>query len=160
VLVGAALYDPFSGLAVFPLPAAARAIPPGKTRAVMSGSDYQETKNVNTISDQIMPNTAFTPMTITGVRGPAVTWLLPARASCVARNVNLTVTASSDKKVASVRFLVDGRQVARDRSGAADVFNATWHAQKARRGGHRLNAVATDVAGRRATAKQSVRVCR
>jgi hypothetical protein len=160
VLVGAALYDPFSGLAVFPLPAAARTIPPGKTRAVVSGSDYQETKNVNTISDQIMPNTAFAPVTITGIRGPAVTWLLPARASCVANNVGLTVTASSNRKVGSVRFLVDGKQVARDRSGAADVFTATWHAQKARRGPHRLSAVATDAAGRRASAARSVRVCR
>ncbi len=160
VLVGAALYDPFSGLAVFPLPAGAQAIPPGKTRAVLSGSDYQETKNVNTISDQIMPNTAFAPVTIVGVRGPAVTWLTPERASCVAGNVNLVVAASSDKKVRSVRFLVDGRQVALDRSGPADVFNGSWRAQKARRGGHRLTAVATDAAGRHASAKRAVRVCR
>ena len=159
VLVGAALYDPFSGLAVFPLPASARSIPVGKTRAVVSASDYQETKNVNTISDQIMPNTAFTPVTITGVRGPAVTWLLPEPASCVANNVTLTVMASSDKKVASVRFLVDGKQVARDRRGSADVFSGTWHSQRARRGPHRLTAAATDVAGRRVSAVRRVRIC-
>jgi hypothetical protein len=77
----------------------------------------------------------------------------------VTNNVNLTVVASSDKKVASVRFLVDGKQVARDRRGTADVFNGTWHSQRARRGPHRLTAVATDVAGRRVSAVRGVRVC-
>jgi hypothetical protein len=160
VLVGAALYDPFSGLAVFPLPAAARTIPVGKTKAVVSASDFQETKNVNTISDQIMPNTAFTPVTIVGVRGPAVTWISPATAACVAKNANLAVMASSDKKVTSVRFLADGKQVGRDRSGAADIFNGTWHSPKAKRGAHRLTAIATDAAGRHIAASRSVRVCK
>jgi hypothetical protein len=126
----------------------------------LSASDYQETKNVNTISDQIMPNTAFTPVTIVGVRGPAVTWLTPPRAACVTGSVNLAVAASSDKKVRSVRFLVDGKQVALDRSGAADIFNGTWRARKAKHGAHRLSAVATDASGRHASATQSVRVCR
>jgi minor extracellular serine protease Vpr len=160
VLVGAALYDPSSGLAIFPLPAEAAKIPLGKTRAVVSASDFQETKNVNTISDEIMPNTSFRPVTIVGVRGPAVTWISPAAASCVATNTNLAVMASSDKKVASVRFLVDGRQVDRDRSGAADIFNGIWHARTAPRGMHVLTAVATDVAGRHIAAARSVRVCR
>jgi hypothetical protein len=161
VLVGAALYDPFSGLAIFPLPAGARAIPPGRTSGVLSASDYQETKNVNTISDQIMPNTVFRPVTIVGVRGPAVTWVTPPRSACVPRsNVNLAVAASSNTKVRSVRFLVDGKQVAVERGGAADLFNGTWHAQKAKRGAHRLTAVATDASGRHAASLQSVRVCR
>jgi minor extracellular serine protease Vpr len=161
VLVGAALYDPFSGLAIFPLPASARAIPPGRTPALVSASDYQETKNVNTISDQIMPNTAFTPVTIVGMRGPAVTWLTPPQSACVDRgNVNLAVAASSNTKVRSVRFLVDGKQVALDRSGTSDIFNGTWRARKAGGGRHRLIAVATDASGRHATARQSVSVCR
>jgi minor extracellular serine protease Vpr len=160
VQVGAALYDPFSGLAVFPLPAQARAIPVGRTRAVLSASDFQETKNVNTISDEIMPNTAFTPATIVGVRGPAVTWIAPAAETCVARNASLAVMASSDKKVASVRFLVDGKQIDRDRAGGADIFSGTWHSQKAQRGTHVLTAVATDVAGRHVSAVRVVRVCK
>jgi subtilisin family serine protease len=160
VLVGAALYDPFSGLAVFPLPKEAKTIPVGKTRAVLSASDFQETKNVNTISDEIMPNTAFSGVTIVGVRGPAVTWIAPAAAACVAKNANLAVMASSDKKVASVRFLVDGKQVDRDRNGAADIFSGTWHSQKAQRGTHVLTAVAADVAGRHVAATRTVRVCR
>ena len=159
VLVGAALYDPFSGLAIFPLPAEAKKIPVGRTAAVLSASDFQETKNINTISDEIMPNTSFRKVTIFGVRGPAVTWISPAAASCVAKTVNLGVMASSDKKVTSVLFLVDGKQVARDRSGTADIFNGVWHAQKAARGTHVLTAVATDAVGRHVAATRSVRVC-
>jgi hypothetical protein len=160
VMVAAAAYDPFSGLTVFTLPAAAQRIPVGRTRAVISASDFQETKNVNTISDAIMPNTAFTPATIVGVRGPAVTWLAPAAAACVARTAPLAVAASSDKRVASVRFLADGEQVGRDRTGPADIFNGTWHAHNATRGTHVLTAVAADVAGRRASATRVVRVCK
>ncbi len=159
VQVGASLYDPFSGLALFPLPASARAIPPGRTKAIVSASDFQETKNVNTISNEIMPNTTFAPVTITGVRGPAVTWLTPARASCVTRNADLVVAASSDRRVRLVRFLVDGKQVDRDRTGPADVFDGVWRSTKARPGRHVLTAIAADAAGRHAAADRSVRVC-
>jgi hypothetical protein len=160
VQVAAALYDPLSGLGIFTLPAQARTIPVGPTRAVVSASDFQETKNVNTISDQIMPNTAFSPVTIVGVRGPAVSWLEPAASACVARSEPLMVAASSDKRVASVRFLVDGKQVARDRTGPGDIFSGTWHSQKAHHGAHVLTAVATDAAGKDAEATRSVRVCK
>jgi minor extracellular serine protease Vpr len=160
IVVAASLYDPFTGLAVFPLPAQAKTIPVGRTNAVISASDFQETKNVNTISDEIMPNTAFRNVTIVGVRGPAITWLTPAAAACVARNADLGVLASSDRKVMSVRFFADGRQVARDRSGTADAFSGVWHTQKAKRGPHVLIAVATDAGGRQVAARRAVRVCR
>ena len=160
VMVGAAAYDPFSGLAVFPLPTSARTIPVGRTQALLSASDFQETKNVNTISDEIMPNTAFTPATIVGVRGPTITWIAPAAAACVAKTATLAVTASSDQRVASVRFLVDGKQIARDRAGGADIFNGTWDSQRAHRGRHVLTAIATDTAGRHVSAARVVRVCK
>jgi minor extracellular serine protease Vpr len=160
VQVGAALYEPSSGLAVFPLPNEARPIPVGRTRMLISASDFQETKNVNTASDEIMPNTSFTPATVFGARGPAVTWVTPSRAACVPRNANLGVVASSDRKVASVRFLVDGKQVGLDRSGSADVFAATWRTQSASRGRHVLTAIATDAARRHVAATQVARVCR
>jgi minor extracellular serine protease Vpr len=160
VLVGASAYDPFSGLAVFPLPPSARTIPVGRTRAVISASDFQETKNVNTISDEIMPNTSFRAVTIAGIRGPAITWLSPDAAACVAKNAVLGVLASSDRKVTSVRFFADGKQVARDRNATVGVFNAIWHTQNAERGRHVLIAVATDSAGRHVAARRPVRVCR
>src|SRR3989442_6087618 len=57
VLVGAVLYDPTSGIAIFPLPQQAAAIPKGSTRAILTASDYQESKNVNSVGADILPNT-------------------------------------------------------------------------------------------------------
>jgi minor extracellular serine protease Vpr len=160
VLVGAVLYDPVSGIAIFPLPAAARTIRAGTTPAVLSASDFQETKNVSSAGDNVLPNTAFRPVTITGVAGPAVTWVTPAENECVSRTVGLIVAASSTKRVRSVRFLLDGKQIAVDRRGASDVFVGTWQARFAPRGTHTLEALATDAAGRTLSATRHVRVCR
>jgi hypothetical protein len=59
-----------------------------------------------------------------------------------------------------VRFLVDGKHVAIDRSGSSDVFTGTWNASFAPRGTHALTAVATDAAGRTFSAARTLRVCR
>ena len=147
VLVGAALYDPTSGIAIFPLPPQAAKFPGGRTRAVLSASDFQESKNVNGVGDNILPNTTFRPVSITGVSGPAVTWVSPAENQCVSKTVSLVVVAGSTKPVRSVRFLVDGKQIASDRRGAADVYTGTWQTRFAPPGRHRLAAVATDSAG-------------
>ena len=42
VAVGAAAYDPISGIAVFPLPAAAPALKAGLTRTILVSGDFQE----------------------------------------------------------------------------------------------------------------------
>jgi hypothetical protein len=160
VLVGAALYDPASGTAIFPLPRQAARFPGGRTRAVLSASDFQESKNVNGVGDNILPNTAFRPVSITGVSGPAVTWVSPAENQCVSKTVALVVVAGSTKPVRSVRFLVDGKQVAVDRRGASDVYTGTWRPRFAPRGHHRLAAVATDSAGATFSATRTLRVCR
>ena len=160
VLVGAVLYDPGSGLALFPLPAAARTIRAGTTPAVLSASDFQETKNVNSVGDNVLPNTAFRPFNITGVRGPALTWVAPAENQCVSKTVGLIVVASSTKRVRSVRFLLDGKQIDIDRRGASDVFTGSWRASFAQPGPHELSAVSKDAAGRTLSATRHVRVCR
>src|SRR5262249_30096699 len=126
VLVGAALYDPASGVAIFPLPKSAKIIPEGRTRAVVSASDFQEAKNVNSIGANIMPNTTFRSVAIKGVSGPTLTWVAPAQGECVGRTAGLVVVASSTKPVRRVRFLVDGKQIAVDRKGVADVFSGSW----------------------------------
>ena len=59
VVVGASEYDPTTGLVVFGLPSAAPALKAGKKNVVMEASDYQEAKNIDTIGDAILPNTAF-----------------------------------------------------------------------------------------------------
>jgi subtilisin family serine protease len=159
-LVGAALYDPFSGLALFPLPAAAPRIPAGRTRLQLEASDFQEAKNLETVGDKLLPNTTFKSVRLRVVRGPAVTWLNPVRGACVAKSAALAVMASSNSVVRSVRFTVDGRRVAIDRRGTADLFTGRWQSTRARHGRHVLTATATDAAGKRFAAKRPVRVCR
>jgi minor extracellular serine protease Vpr len=160
VLVGAALYDAFSGLALFPLPAGAPRIPAGRIPLQLEASDYQETKNLETIGKNLLPNTTFKSVRLRAVRGPAVTWLAPVRGACVARNASLAVMASSNTAVRSVRFTVNGRSIGIDRSGPADLFTATWHTAQAKHGRHVLSAIATDAAGKRFAAARPVRVCR
>jgi hypothetical protein len=155
VLVGAAVYDPTSGLALFPLPAAAPKLT-GRTAATVEASDFQETKNVNTSGSEIMPNTAFKSVRIAAAARPAVTWLAPdPSAGCVKGTVGLIVVASAPRKLASVRFYDGKRRIATVRTGPAGLFVAPWKAGKARRGAHTLRAVA-----RGASASERVRVCR
>jgi minor extracellular serine protease Vpr len=160
VLVGAALYDPDSGVAIFPLPVQARTIPTGRTRAVLSASDYQEAKNVNSVGDDILPNTAFRPVAITGVAGPALTWVAPAENQCVGQTAALIVVANSTKRVRTVRFFVDGKQIDIDRRGVVDVFTGSWSTRLAEPGRHVLSAIATDASGRTLSGTRRVRVCR
>jgi hypothetical protein len=160
VLVGASAYDPASGLAVFPLPREARAIPAGRTQAVISASDYQEAKNVNSIGDSIFPNTAFRAVAITGVPGPALTWVAPAANRCVARTAALIVAASSSKRIRSVRFYADGKQIDIERKGTDGIYTGAWGTRLVPAGRHVLTALATDAAGRTLSAMRAVKVCR
>jgi subtilisin family serine protease len=160
VLVGAALYDPTSGIAIFPLPQQASKIPKGNTRAILTAADYQESKNVNSVGNDILPNTAFRPVAITGVSGPALTWVSPAENQCVGKTAGLLVVASSTTRVRSVRFLVDGKQIGVDPKGTSDLFSGSWTTRAATPGKHELRAVATDAGGRTLTATRHVKVCR
>jgi minor extracellular serine protease Vpr len=160
VLVGAVLYDPDSGVAIFPLPKQASSIPAGRTRAVLSAADFQEAKNVNGVGDDILPNTAFRAVSITGVHGPALTWVTPAENACVTKTVPLVVVAGSTKRVRSVRFFVDGKQIDVDRKGVSDVFTGSWETRFANPGRHELRATATDAGGRTFSAVRDLRVCR
>jgi len=73
--------------------------------------------------------------------------------------VALVAVASSTRRVRSVRFLVDGKQVAIDRRGVSDVFTGTWNARFALRGTHAVTALATDAGGRTFSATRTLRVC-
>jgi hypothetical protein len=160
VLVGAAAYDPVSGVALFPLPAQAPALL-GPTAATLEASDYQETKNVNTTEENILPNTAFRSVRITAAARPAVSWLAPdPAAGCVKGTARLLALASSPRRVVSVRFFDGARRIANVRRNTVGLFAASWKAGKAKRGKHTLKAVAKDAGGKTATARASVRVCR
>jgi hypothetical protein len=147
---------------VFALPSAAPRIPVGKTHAIIEASDYQETKNVNTISNNIMPNTRFKTVTIQGVAGPALEWLAPENQACVTqhKSAGLLVEATSNTPVVSVRFTVDGRQIGVVRKGTAGLFARTWHVGGTAIGRHVLDAFATDRHGKRLSAVRTVRVCK
>jgi hypothetical protein len=160
VVVGASQYDPTTGVAVFPLPREARPIPAGRTQAVLAASDYQEAKNVSSVGDDILPNTSFRPASITGVAGPALTWVTPGQNQCVSRTAGLVVVASSTKPIRSVRFFVDGKQIDIDRRGSDGVYTGSWGTRLVPTGRHALRALAADTAGRNLSAMREVRVCR
>jgi minor extracellular serine protease Vpr len=159
-LVGATAYDPVSGLAVFVLPRAAPPLTRGATRTTLVASDFQEGKNVNTVGEDVMPNTAFRAARLRVVGAPAVTWLAPAGGGCVAGRQQLLVAASSTARVRSVRFLDGGRRLGVDRSGPGGLFAAAWRTGGTTKGGHVLRAVVRDARGHTATAARAVRVCR
>ncbi|HVM16479.1 MAG TPA: S8 family serine peptidase [Gaiellaceae bacterium] len=159
VLVSASFYDPFSGIAVFALPREAPALRAGTTRAGIIASDYQEAKNVASVSEDVMPNTSFTPAPIRVVRGPAVTWLAPERNECVRGRLRLVVAASASRGVARVVFSAGGRTVATVRRGDAGIYSAPWRAPRGR-GAHGLRATVVDRTGAASTAARTVRTCR
>jgi minor extracellular serine protease Vpr len=159
VAVGAAAYDQESGLAVFPIPTQAPAIRTTGALTLIS-SDYQESKNVNTSGENIMPNTIFRNVRLRVVTRPVLTWLRPGTRKCVARSEQLLVLASSTAAIRSVRFLDSGRAIRTVRSGVAGLYSTMWRNGNAKRGTHRLVAVVRDARGRTAQAVRTVRVCR
>ncbi|MFN2468161.1 MAG: S8 family serine peptidase [Gaiellaceae bacterium] len=159
-LVGAAFYDPFSGIALFPLPSQAPALKAGRTDALLVASDYQETKNLDQASTvSVMPNTTFRQVRIRGVAGPAVTWIFPDAGKCVEAREGLLATASSVGKVDRVRFLVDNKLIGVDRKGASGLYGVTWRTAGLKTGKHLLRVSAVDAAGRVAESVRAVRRC-
>jgi minor extracellular serine protease Vpr len=162
ILVGAAAYDPVSGLAIFPLPKTVQALKAGRTPIVVASGDFQEDKNVDQAGDieTILPNTAFVAAQLKVVRRPTVQWLDPELRTCASLPARLLVVAGSPRSIRAVRFSVDGKPVATEGRDAAGLYAATWRAAKLARGPHRLLAQVTDAAGRTATAARLVRVCK
>jgi len=161
VLVGAASYDPVTGIAVFPLPASAPALKTGKMTLQLESSDFEEAKNVDTTGTAIMPNTRFAAARLHVVSGVAVNWLVPETQACLAKAQRLVVVASSSSAVKLVRFAVDGRNVAVAKTSAAGVFGATWTGSAAAsHGKHSLTATAVDAGGRTGSAQRVVVSCK
>jgi len=158
VLIGASQYDPVTGLVLFGIPTQAPTLAAGKRSAIVMASDYQESKNVNTVGPALMPNTTFKRVRLTVVSGPTVTWLAPQARSCVTRPEHLLVTADSTAAVREVVFRDDGRKLGTRKGTLA--FELTWKDAHAAKGVHRLTATVVDVRGRTATAERTVRVCR
>ena len=158
-LLLAALYDPVSGLALWPLAGAPR-IGVGRTPLLVIGSDYQESKNLDQAGANILPNTTFRSLRLRAVAGPTVTWLLPKSGACVAKTGGLFVSAGSSRGVRNVQFFDGRRRISKQRRGIDGLYAAQWKRRKAHRGPHLLRAVVVDGRGARATAVRPVRVCR
>ena len=160
ITVGAAAYDPGTGLAVFPLPAGAPKLTPGKIQPIVESGDYEETKNVNTVGDNIMPNTTFKRVTLKVVSGAAVSWLAPASAVCVTGLERMVVAGSSTATVRSVSFFDGAKKLATKAKGTAGLYAADWAAKGRAKGKHTLRAVLTDSKGRTASASVTVHTCK
>jgi subtilisin family serine protease len=159
VLLGAALYDATSGLALFPIPRSAPPLRRGKFQGAAQAADYQESKNIDQIGPNILPNTTTKRVRFVGVSRPTISWLLPLGRSCLGRRVTLAVAASAPRKIRAVRFYDGRRRIATVRRGSLGLYLTRWSTRSAGRGRHVLRAV-VDARGGRAAARHAVRVCR
>ena len=158
-LVGASAYDPLTGLIVFGIPNAAPKFKTGKTKLTMMASDYQEAKNINTVGNDIYPNSTFKQVKLTVVNGPTVTWVEPPANVCAFKNDRLVVVADSTKKVKQVAFTDNGKRIAVDKTGNG-VYSVAWNTAKLKKGKHNLLATVTDAAGRKAAAGRAIKICK
>jgi minor extracellular serine protease Vpr len=158
--LGASSYDARTGVILFGIPKDAPKLTTGRQRAVVSASDFQETKNINTPGDDVFPNTTFRNVRIRVVDGPAVSWVMPFNRACVGANrARLVVAGSSTTKPVRVVFRVDGNQIGVDRVARNGVFALGWKTANVKRGQHRLLATLVDSSGRGASAGRTVRIC-
>jgi hypothetical protein len=158
-LVGASAYDPFTGLVVFGIPDAAPPFRAGRTRAIVQASDYQEAKNINTVGNDIYPNTQFLATRLRVVKGPTVSWIEPPAHVCALKTERLLVVADSTTKVRQVAFTDNRKPIGVDRTGNG-VYTVTWRTAGLKKGTHRLLATVTDASGRKAAAGRVLRTCR
>ncbi len=157
-LTSASQFDQRSGIAVIPMPRDSTALKPGRASIRLIAADNQESKNANTDSTDLLPNTARRRVQVTVVRGPAVTWIIPEKNACVSNGGQLAVVASSSAGISSVGFFSGGRQVARVNRAAGGVYTVTWKTGGTK-GARTLTAIASDAGGREARATRRVRVC-
>jgi hypothetical protein len=158
-LIGAIAYDPASGIALFPIPSGAPALRAGKRQMQASAADFQEAKNVDSVGDELLPNTAFAGGPISVVDGPTTTWLTPEIRECAAATTPLTVLAGSTAAIRTIRFFDGRKPIATVRRGTAGIYGTTWRRGGAAKGRHTLRAIVTDAKGRKAEAQRVVRVC-
>jgi minor extracellular serine protease Vpr len=159
VLLGAALYDPTNGLALFPIPRSAPPLVRGLFRGAALAADNQETKNVDQIGANILPNTTIKQVNLRGTKGPTVTWLLPLGTSCLKGNTPLAVAASAPSKITAIRFFNGTRRIATVRKGTLGLYSARWPTGAVRRGVHTLH-VELYSRGAGAEAFRTAKVCR
>jgi len=158
--VGATTFDPVTGIAAFSIPREAFALVQGSQFMVIVASDFQEAKNINTEGNSPLPNTRFQGLRAEAVNRPTITWITPEKGRCLAARQKLLVVANDNVQISSVGFFDGNRQIARVRRNVAGLYETTWRTSGKRKGAHTLTAVVSDVRGREAEARQTVRICR
>jgi minor extracellular serine protease Vpr len=159
-LVGASAYDPSTGLIVFGIPTAAPKFKAGKTAAIVAASDYQESKNINTVGTSLYPNTTFLRSRITVVNGPTVTWVEPPAHVCGLKTDRLLVVAGSNRRVKDVTFRDNGKRIGVEKGNPDDVYSVIWKTGALKKGVHHLTATVRDSVGHKAAAGRQLRVCK
>jgi len=159
-LVGASAYDPATGLVIFGIPTAAPKFKPGKTTALVLASDFQESKNINTVGNNLFPNTTFLSTKITAVNGPTITWVEPPAHVCALKQDRLVVVGGATKKVKDVVFRDDGKRIATDKSGPGGIYSVDWKTAGLKKGVHHLTATLRDASGGTAVAGRQLKICK
>ncbi len=161
VLLGASAYDPGTGLVLFVLPSNAPKIKAAKKKksVLLIASDNQESKNVNTIGANVLPNTNYKPVKVAVVNGPTVSWLVPRQNACLRTTTRLAIVSSSTKKLRRAAFFDGRKKLASRKPDSAGLAFTDWKIKNAGKGKHVLRATVRDARGRTATARRTVRVC-
>jgi len=158
-IVGAAAFDPATGIALVPLPSQAPGLGQGSVSLTLVVSDYQEAKNVDVIGSNLLPNTIFAAAKLSVGAEPTLYWLYPAASSCAPAKTHLLVAASDTRSISQVRFFDGKHRIATVKRGVAGLYPATWKSGGAAKGAHTLEAVLVDAAGKTVKATRAVRVC-
>ena len=133
---------------------------PGQRQLAASPADFQEAKNVDSVGDELLPNTAFASGNITVVNGPVVTWLTPEPNECAAAPAASSCSPPRLPQLRSVRFLDGTKPIATVKRGTAGLSPRRGSAAALPRARHTLRAIVTDAKGRQAEAQRVVRVCK
>jgi subtilisin len=88
---------------------------------------------------------------------PKVALTAPAQGATVSKTVAVQATASDDKGVTQVEFLVDGVRIGLDTT-AGDGWSASWDTTRSPDGQHTVMAKATDTAGQTSSSSVTVTV--
>ncbi len=109
----------------------------------VSAADFQESKNVDSVGDELLPNTAFAGGPIDVVDGPTVTWIIPEIRECATAE-HMAVIAELDRPHRSIQYAVD-EEADRDRPARRrrDLLASTWRRGGARRARTRCAPIAS-----------------
>ena len=137
-----------------------RQITPGTTPSIVLASDYQESKNINTVGNALMPNTTFLPVRSTSSPArPSRGWSRP-RTHARSHATRLFVVAGSTTDVQRVVFRDGSHLIGQDRGRSGGVYSKLWRTSGSKHGVHHLTAIVHDSKGRTASAERVIRSAR